>query len=117
MAFIKINNVDMNPSPATLKLESYDITDGDRNASGKMVLQLVTKKHKIIPTWKNITQSQITSLLNLFENKLFFNVTYKDMDGTTKTISCYKGDRSATMYSWNNGNPIYESFSVNFIEQ
>lgn len=117
MAFIKVNGVDVSPSPSGLQLDTFDITDGDRNASAKMVLQLIAKKHKLTLKWKNITQSQLKNLLSLIEGKLFFNVTYQDMDGVTKTIVCYKGDRSGTMFSWNNGNPIYESFSVNFIEQ
>lgn len=116
MAIFKINGKDVVPSPIELQLDIYDITDGERNASATMVIQLVAKKRKVIPKWGTLTQNQLRNLLAMFENDLYFNITYIDLDGIEKTIRCYKGDRSASMYTWNNGSPIWESFSVNFIE-
>lgn len=96
----------------------YDIdADGSgRDEMGLMHRDRVATKRKLNCKWSNIRQSQVAFILSLIGD-VFFEVQYEDLDGTIKEGVFYAGDRQAPTYSRALGEPIYSSFTVNFIER
>lgn len=104
------------PSPSSLTVMHYDITEGERDASGTMHIELIATKYKIECTWAALTQLQITEILNAISN-ITFSVGFTDpITGSKKTISAYKGDRSIPILKVIDGVNTYKDFKVNFIE-
>lgn len=116
MAILNVGGTDL-PPPTGLTVSIQDIVKADRNANGTMIMELIAVKRKIEMQWAYLTAAQLSALLTAVD-PLFFEVTYPDpQDGTDRSGTFYKGDRSCGMYMYNNGNPVYKDVKFNVIER
>jgi hypothetical protein len=113
---LEINNV-LIPSPSTMKVGIMDISNAERNSKGNMLIDRVATKRKIDLSWRDLDGDKLAELLQLVDSVYFF-VKYLDpMTNRQETRTFYVGDRNIGMFSYNNGNPIYDDISFNFIEK
>ena len=108
------------PTPAELEWNLSDL-DGDdtgRNQSGDLFRDRVAVKRKIKCTWLPMDGTNMSKLLSAVTDP-FFELTYPDaLDGKSRTITCYVGDRSAPIMRPNNdGVWMWGQISMNFIER
>ena len=118
---IKINNVAI-PTPSSYQYDrsDYDAEEGSyRDITGEMTRQRITTKVKLTLSWNSgaLTKEEVSKLLKAVD-PLFFKVTYFDPhEGGMRTTTMYVGDRSANMYSFVNGKPVWNTISFNLIEK
>lgn len=112
---LKINGVVM-PTPSEMTPNIYDLTEGERDSTGTMHIDLIATKYKLECKWSVLNQASMTKLLNATKN-ITFNITFIDpVSGAAKTINVYKGDRSTPILKIVNGENTYKDFKLNFIE-
>ena len=112
---LKINGVAM-PTPSEMTPNIYDLTDGERDSTGTMHIDLIATKYKLECKWNILNQANMTKILNAIKS-ITFNVSFVDPEtGAEKTINVYKGDRSTPIFKIVNGKNIYKDFKINFIE-
>lgn len=113
---IEINNLKI-PSPSSLKVGIMDISNAERNAQGEMLIDRIATKRKLDLSWKYLSPTELSDLLQLVSNVYFF-VKYPDpMTGGIETKTFYVGDRNIGMYTYKNGSPVWDDISFNFIEK
>ena len=116
---IKINGVAIKtPSSLSSTRQDYDL-DSNRSITGEMVRQRITTKVALDLTW-NSGAMDVQSMATLLQavDDVFFQVTYFDIhDGAMRTSTFYVGDRTATMYSFVNGVPVFDEISFTLIEK
>lgn len=111
---LKINGADM-PSPSSLIPGKQDIVHAERNARGKMIIEMIRKDvNKLESSWSFLTDAELRFILNAISPTVF-DVTFNDV-GVLKTVACYKGDRKMPIFDFRNGVPRYKDVTVNFIE-
>ena len=125
MVYITIDGYSNLKPPATMQVDLQDVhgSETGRVQTGKMVLDRVAggayAKRKISCTWKGLTMSEMSELLNAMK-KASFSVTYPDpFTGDFRTATVYVGDRSAPIFrtgATQANEVIWESLSANFIE-
>ena len=112
---LKINGVVM-PTPSEMTPNIYDITEGERDSTGTMHIDLIATKYKLECKWNVLTQEDMTNILNAVKS-ITFKVSFIDpVTGLEKTITVYKGDRSIPILRIVDGKNIYKDFKLNFIE-
>lgn len=112
---IKIAGADI-PSPTEITPSMYDITEGERDSTGTMHIDLIATKYKLQLKWGVLTKEEMSTLLNLMSS-INFSVTFDDpLSESPKTINVYKGDRSMPVLTYVDGEPYYNGFAVNLIE-
>lgn len=112
---LKINGVLM-PTPSEMTPSIYDITDGARDSTGTMHIDLIATKYKLECNWSILSQANMTKLLNAIK-PITFNISFIDPEtGLEKTIVVYKGDRSMPVLKITDGECVYKDFKINFIE-
>lgn len=112
---LKINGVAM-PTPSEMTHSIYDITDGERDSTGTMHIDLIATKYKLECKWNVLTQANMTKILNTV-NAITFSISFVDpVTGEEKTMNVYKGDRSIPIFKITNGENVYKDFKINFIE-
>ena len=106
------------PEPSEMTQSDYDISDSERNAKGKMVAQIIREDvHKIECKWKLLRPDQYAIIRAAIKKKFDLNVSYFIADtGGRGSLSMYAGDRKTPVYTYENGEPVYKDFSLNFIE-
>lgn len=108
------------PSTLTYTRSDYDAEEGSyRDITGTMSRQRITTKVKLELTWKSgaLDVGSMSTLLKAVD-ALFFDVKYFDpYEGGYTEKTMYVGDRTATMYSFVNGKPIWNNVSYNLIEK
>lgn len=116
---LKINGVEIKcPSSFKYTRQDYDL-DSARSVTGEMVRQRICTKVKLELTWLSgeMDMKSMSTLLKAFDD-IFFEVTYYDIhDGAFITKTFYVGDRTAQMYSYVNGKPVFNEISFNLIER
>lgn len=125
MDYLTIDGYSNLKPPATVQVDLQDVhgSETGRVQTGDMVLDRVAgganAKRKISCTWKGLTMSEISALLNAMK-KASFSLTYPDpYTGAMRTATVYVGDRSAPIFrtgATQANNIIWESLSANFIE-
>jgi hypothetical protein len=113
---IEINNV-LIPSPSTFKVGIMDISNAERNAKGTMLIDRIATKRKLDVSWRDLKGNDLAELLQLVNSVYFFVKYYDPMTNRLETKTFYVGDRNIGMFSYNNGNPIWDEISFNFIER
>lgn len=84
--------------------------------SGKMHVNIVTKKRKLELSWKAVDFDTASEILRAVDKETF-NVTYRDaLTNTLQTRTFYVGDRTAPVYSYAVGHQWYSNINFNFIE-
>lgn len=112
---LKINGVLM-PTPSEMTPNIYDITEGERDSTGTMHIDLIATKYKLECKWNVLSQENMTKILNATKS-ITFKVSFIDpVTALEKTITVYKGDRSIPILRIVNGENIYKDFKLNFIE-
>lgn len=113
---IKVNGIDIG-TPSNLGLGLYDITDGARDSSGKMHIDMIAAdKHKFEITYPYLTQEELTNVLRALRGATFIVTAIDPLDGVMKDFVCYKGDRKMPVLDYKDGVQRYKEFTVNFIE-
>jgi hypothetical protein len=113
---IEINNNKI-PTPSSFKVGIEDISNAERNAAGKMLIDRIATKRKLELGWKTLKPDELSFVLQLVNNTTFF-VKYPDpMTGGLVTKIFYSGPRSVPIYSYGNGNPVWTDISFNLIEE
>lgn len=118
---IKINGVTIKtPSTLVYTRSDYDAEEGSyRDITGTMTRQRITTKVKLELTWNSgaLNIQEMSTLLKAVD-PLFFNVRYFDpYEGKFVEKVMYVGDRTTNMYSFINGNPVWDTVSYNLIEK
>lgn len=112
---ININGVSV-AAPTTFEVNNLPISNNpERNAQGDMLIDLVTRKIKVIVEWTNIPEAEVAKIERAIE-PFIFNITYHHAGKGKKTILVYHGDLTYSMKFYKQGNPIYGSVKVNFIQ-
>ena len=112
---LKIDGVSI-PTPSEFTVGIQDISQAERVASGKIVIDRIATKIKLNMKWKYLAPSDLASLLSAID-QVYFDVEYLDpRSNSMQTREFYVGDRTVGMYSYRNGNPIYVDIGFNFIE-
>lgn len=112
---LKIGGVAM-PTPSEMTPSIYDITDGERDSTGTMHIDLIATKYKLECKWNILNQADLTKIL-IATKSITFNVSFIDpVTGAEKTMNVYKGDRSTPILKVVNGENVYKDFKINLIE-
>lgn len=113
---LKINGTTIK-TPSKMEIGLMDI-DGEtnRNARGEMIRDRIATKRKISCEWPAMSQSEASALLNAVKDT-FFSIEFPDPRDGIITKTCYVGDRSIPMYRNINGQILWESIKMNFIEK
>ena len=91
---IKVNGTVI-ATPSDYSVSINDISKAERNANGNMIIERIATKRTIDLSYKSISQTDLSNLLNAMSD-VFFSVEYPDpKDGAIKTGTFYIGDRSA----------------------
>lgn len=113
---IKINNIAI-PKPTTCQIGIMDLTKGDRNANGLMILEKIATKRKIDLSYNFLLGTELSLLLNQISST-FFIVEYPDSQtGSLKTGTFYSGDRTAEIADYYNNTPRWKNLKFNLIER
>jgi hypothetical protein len=116
VALLQINGVDM-PSPSEMSVGIQDLVKAERNANGKMIMERIATKDKIDLSWNYLTPAQLSQIMSAV-SALFFTVTYTNpVTNTERTATFYKGDVTAPIMDFINGNLRYKGVKFNVIEQ
>lgn len=112
---LSINGINM-PTPSEFKVGVQDISQAERVASGRIVIERIATKIKLEMKWNYLTPMQTKQILAATEH-LTFEVGYLDpRTNSFTTKEFYVGDRVVPMYSYANGVAKYVDISFNFIE-
>ena len=108
------------PAPEELKwgLSDLDADGTGRAQNGELFRDRVAVKRKLECTWLPMTSEKMSSLLQAVEDT-FFTLNYPDaLTGTTRSMTCYVGDRSAPIMRPDvSGAWLWGGLSMNFIER
>lgn len=125
MQFLTIDGNSNIKTPATIQVDIQDVhgSETGRGQDGSMLIDRVAggddAKRKINCTWKGLTMSEISALLQSMK-KASFSLTYPDpYIGKFRTATVYVGDRSAPIFKTGAAQTddiIWESLSANFVE-
>jgi len=103
-------------TPSEFTVGVQDISQAERVASGRIVIDRIATKIKLNMKWSVLNADELATLLTAID-KVYFNVEYLDIrTNSMQTREFYVGDRSAGMYTYRDGNPIYIDIGFNFIE-
>ena len=106
-------------TPSTMEFSINDVSasDAGRTSDGKMHKNRVTRKRKMVLTWRGTTPAETKTLLDIFSPE-YVNVTYYDpLAGTTQTRTFYSGDQTMPVKRWSANNKLYEQVSFDLIER
>jgi len=117
--FLQVQGVEM-PQTTEIQVDTYTITESERNDSGYMIHEFIAKKRKLTASIGVLTHSERQSIYNAINqnNGLSLTVTYHSPEtGTPQNMNCYVGDRSIKLLKCENGIPTYWSdFKLTLIE-
>lgn len=104
------------PRKVTILVQDLSSSDSGRNADGTAMIDFVAAKRKIEVEWPAMNTADMKSVMQAM-SAVTFEVTYIDPEtGTENTITCYKGDRTVPVYWIIDGEVLWESLKVNFVE-
>ena len=119
MALIKINNKEIK-TPSTFQYTRSDLdVDSYRDINGNLVRNRISTKVQLTLTWKagDMDVQSMSTLLKAFDD-VYFQVTYFDVhDGAMRVMTAYVSDRTAQMYSYIDGVPVFNEISFTLIEK
>jgi hypothetical protein len=104
MSILQINKLEI-ADPMTLTWDLYDLDSEDgagRTQDGLMHRDRVAVKRKLNCSWGPLEPYEMSVLLKAMDD-VFFKIRYPDAhDGMYREGEFYVGDRSASLYMWNN---------------
>ena len=93
--------------------------DSYRDINGNLVRNRIAVKVQLSLTWKAgaMDAASMSTLLKAMDD-VFFSVTYFDIhDGAMRTATFYASDKTAQMYSYIDGKPVFNEISVTLVEK
>ena len=114
---IKINGQYI-PNPSSLQwgIQSVSDSNAGRDMSGKMHVNLVTRKRKLQLTWNAVDFNTASEILSAVNGETFI-VEYRDaLTNNMERRTFYVGDRTAPVYSYAVGRQWYSNISFDLIE-
>ena len=106
--------------PSTFQYTRSDLDqDSYRDINGNLVRNRVAVKVQLTLTWKAgaMNVQSMSTLLKAFDD-VYFSVTYFDIhDAQMRTATFYASDKTAQMYSYIDGKPIFNEISLTLIEK
>jgi hypothetical protein len=116
MAYLKINNTDISHLVSGLKISFETLANGNNNAAGDTVIDIINKKADLRVTLRHMTDDEMNSFLNTIENYQV-DVSFRDpRTGELTTISAYPSAPQPEYYTIQPNHVIYKPMSINFIE-
>ena len=116
---IKINNKEIK-CPSSFQYTRSDLdVDSYRDINGNLVRNRISTKVQLTLTWKAgaMDVDSMSTLLKAMDD-VFFQVFYFDVhDGAMRTATFYASDKTAQMYSYIDGKPVFNEISVTLIEK
>ncbi len=107
-------------TPHTLSYERYNLTKAGRTADGKMHMDLIAKKRRLVVGYEVLTQSELEHILGLLDvSEMFFTVDYQE-GNSVKTMTAYVGQIPSKVFRREKqhlGQWIWTDVSFNLIEQ
>ena len=106
--------------PSTFQYTRSDLdVDSYRDINGNLVRNRIATKVQLTLTWKSgaMDVQSMSTLLKAFDD-VYFSVTYFDVhDAQMRTATFYSSDKTAQMYSYINGVPVFNEISLTLIEK
>lgn len=118
MSYLKVNGTDISHLVQGMKI-GYEtlVADGSgRNANGDTVLDIINKKVKVYVTFRPMDGDSMRTLMSAIEPYVVDVQFLDSKTNTMKTANCYTGTPTPEYYWIHNGNVLYKSFELNFIE-
>lgn len=113
---IKIDGKEI-PTPSDLSVGIQDLSKGERNANGTMIIERIATKRKLELSWKYLSKEDLSKVLNAV-SPVFFQVEYLDPQENRKnTGTFYSGDRNMGALDFINGNIRYKDIKFSVIER
>jgi len=114
---LKINGVDIKPTPSDYQPDIEILENSTRNSLGTLLREIIAYKVKINCKWSYMTQAQYQKLQEIRKLKSFSCTYWDTSTGKTNTITCYAGQPKATpIRADENGVVDWRDISMNFIE-
>ena len=107
------------PTEITYTRSALDASSSGRNQAGLMFRDIVSQKTKIQVTWERLSNTDISTVLQLVEDP-FFTLRYPDAyTGAMREMVCYVGDRSSPVYRLDDDTDAWrwQKLSFSFIER
>lgn len=104
-------------TPTDLKVSVFRLTKSERTASGTMMMDIIAVKRRLDLSWAIISDTDLQTILNTLESRVFHTVIYPDpQGGDSKTITAYVGEINAQ--AWQKvGNRYWKDVSIALVEQ
>lgn len=120
MVYFKIGTTDFSSYVSSLKV-GYETLLSDksgRNASGNNVIDVVNKKYKVYVTFKPLTRTEMSALMNKLDNYVMDISFMNPKTGNiVNNVNCYVSTPEPEFYRMiSNSKMLYKPMSVNFIE-
>lgn len=104
-------------TPDYYTIERYNLTKSGRLANGKMTMDLVAKKRKLIIKWSILERSQLKKILDLIDgDDMFFTVEYLN-NGEVETRTMYTGSIPTELGRMSHSNIYWKNVEISLIEQ
>lgn len=90
-----------------------------RTSAGKAVGTIKYIKIKLEITWDKLEAADLKKIEKVINDKdtPFKSVTYREIDGSMKTITCYFGDSVVPIVRYKNGKAEVTGYKISAIEQ
>lgn len=104
-------------TPDDLQYEYYSLSKSGRVASGKMTMDIIAQKHKLVCKYNSISSTEFQTMMNaIFVPSIPFYTLHYLKDNVWHDIVVYTGDIKKTFVrrgsEW-----YYKDMEVDFIEQ
>ena len=117
---IKINGINIAKTPSEFSVDVMDLDDGStttRTVDGTLHRDRIAVKRKLNMKWNALEWSVLSDLLQSVAGE-FFEVYYPDPEtGQYETKTFYVGNRQAPVAKSVNGEIVWTSLTMNFIER
>lgn len=111
MSVLVVNGAAM-ATPSELKVELMDVgSDGQRSASGSLVVDRVAVKRRLRLKWPLLGTAEMGALLGAVGGS-FFTVTCPDPEQGTRTMTCRCGERAAGVLRMLGGEPVWTDIEM-----
>jgi hypothetical protein len=116
--YFRINNTDFSGLVSGLKVgyETLVSDNSGRNANGDTVIDIVNTKRKVYVTFRHMTSTEMSGLLNALKD-FVVNVDFRNPEtGALMTISAYIGTPEPEYYTIQDKMVVFKPMNLNFIE-
>ncbi len=120
MALFKINGTDI-PAPAIggygWEVEDISSEDSGMMLDGTTWKDIIRRRRKLNLKFPPLNDTDASTLLNLVESGVYFDLTYPDPKDGTVTKTFYVGNRKTKLEIWKNNEGLWEGLAFNVVEK